>query len=144
MRTVSFKSVLFYFLFFISCSVFAQTSQLLHTNKIVDVYGQEWFNRMKNESPDLLILMDKYVSHGFYVRNVSEGKYAEFVPIETIPLVCKKDTSISVEQFLNEAASPDFNPLKYRYFSQKDAQVYKLKGANKIIYIIPQQNILSK
>lgn len=120
-------------------------AQLQHEDKIIEVYGQEWYDRMEVDAPDLLVLMDKYVEHGFSVRTVSEGKYdAELVPMEFIPLVSKSDTSITVEQFLLEAASPNFNPLKYRFFSTKDAQVYKLKGVNKIIYIIPQESILLK
>lgn len=119
-------------------------SQLTHENKIKEVYGQEWFDRMQVDAPDLLVLMDKYVSYGFSVRTVSEGKYAEFEPLEFIPLVGKTEASITVEQFLQEAASPNFNPLRYQFFSTNDAQVYKLKDANKIIYIIPQSSILLK
>jgi hypothetical protein len=132
----------FVFMFFLSGLTF---SQLNHTDKILEVYGQEWFDRMQSEAPDLLVLMDKYVSHGFSVRTVSPGKYdAELVPMEFIPLVGKTDSSITVQQFLLEAESPNFNPLKYEFFSTKDAQVYKLKDANKIIYIIPQEAILLK
>lgn len=120
-------------------------SQLVHADKIKEVYGQEWFDRMQSDAPDLLVLMDKYVSHGFSVRTVSEGKYeAEQTPIETIPLVSKTNESITVQQFMQEVESPNFNPLRYQFFSTKDAQVYKLKGVNKIIYIIPQEAILLK
>lgn len=118
------------------------SAQLNHADKIKEVYGQEWFDRMQVDAPDLLILMDKYVSHGFSVRTVSEGKYeTEFEPIEFIPLVSKTNESITVQQFMQEVESPNFNPLRYQYFSTKDAQVYKLKGVNKIIYIIPQESI---
>src|SRR5574343_351381 len=132
-------------LFLVSFSWIGLSQQLQYQNKIIEVYGQEWYNRMEVDAPDLLVLMDKYVDHGFSVRTVSEGKYdAELVPLEFIPLVSKTDTSITVEQFLLEASSPNFNPLRYQFFSTKDAQVYKLKGVNKIIYIIPQESILLK
>lgn len=132
-------------LFLVSFSWIGLSQQVGNSAKIIEVYGQEWYNRMEVDAPDLLVLMDKYVDHGFSVRTVSEGKYdAELVPLEFIPLVSKTDTSITVEQFLLEAASPNFNPLRYRFFSTKDAQVYKLKGVNKIIYIIPQESILLK
>lgn len=137
------KSIFTTTLFIFICGM--SFAQLQHEDKIIEVYGQEWYDRMEVDAPDLLVLMDKYVEHGFSVRTVSEGKYdAELVPMEFIPLVSKSDTSITVEQFLLEAASPNFNPLKYRFFSTKDAQVYKLKGVNKIIYIIPQESILLK
>lgn len=120
-------------------------SQLNHADKIKEVYGQEWFDRMQTDAPDLLVLMDKYISHGFSVRTVSEGKYeTELVPIEFVPLVSKTNESITVQQFMQEVESPNFNPLRYQFFSTKDAQVYKLKGVNKIIYIIPQESILLK
>lgn len=137
------KSIITTTLFIFICGI--SYSQLQHEDKIIEVYGQEWYDRMQVDAPDLLVLMDKYVNHGFSVRTVSEGKYdAELEPLEFIPLVGKTDSSITVEQFLTEAAAPNFNPLKYEFFSTKDAQVYKLKGANKIIYIIPQESILLK
>ena len=119
-------------------------SQLENQDKIIEVYGQEWYDKMQTDAPDLLVLMDKYVNHGFSVRKVSEGKYSEFEPMELIPLVGKTDSNITVEQFLLEASSPNFNPLKYEFFSTKDAQVFKLKDTNMIIYIIPQESILLK
>ncbi len=132
-------------LFLVSFSWIGLSQQVGNSDKIIEVYGQEWYDRMQVDAPDLLVLMDKYVDHGFSVRTVSEGKYdAELEPLEFIPLVSKTDTSITVEQFLLEAASPNFNPLRYQFFSTKDAQVYKLKGVNKIIYIIPQESILLK
>lgn len=143
--SIMFKNGFLSLLLMLCVSGFSFSQNLSHADKIIEVYGQEWFDRMQIEAPDLLILMDKYVNHGFSVRTVSEGKYdAELVPLEFIPLVSKTDTSITVEQFLIEAASPNFNPLRYEFFSTKDAQVYKLKGVNKIIYIIPQESILLK
>lgn len=137
------KSIITTTLFIFICGI--SFSQINHEDKIIEVYGQEWYDRMQVDAPDLLVLMDKYVDHGFSVRTVSEGKYdAELEPMEFIPLVSKTPTTITVEQFLLEAASPNFNPLRYQFFSTKDAQVYKLKGANKIIYIIPQESILLK
>ena len=124
---------------------FSYSQELENAGKIIEVYGQEWYDQRRSDNPDLLILMDKYVDHGFFVRSVSEGKYEqEQEPIEFIPLTSKTESYITVEQFIQEVESPNFNPLRYRYFSTNEAQVYKLKGVNKIIYIIPQEAILSK
>lgn len=132
-------------LFIISSWGFVFSQQLDNSGKIIEVYGQEWYDRMQIDAPDLLVLMDKYIKHGFSVRTVSEGKYEnEQETLELIPLVGKSDESITIEQFLLEVASPNFNPLRYEFFSTKDAQVYKLKDVNKIIYIIPQESILLK
>jgi hypothetical protein len=137
------KTQVLIFLLFLSTS--AVFSQLQNEAKIEAVYGSEWLNRMKTDAPDLLVLMDKYVEQGFFVRTVSEGKYEqEQDPIDQIPLTSKSNEFISVEQFLTEVESDNFNPLRYRYFPTKEAQVYKLQGVNKIIYILPQEIILSK
>jgi hypothetical protein len=139
------KNAIFSLLLAVCVSSFSFAQDLQHADKIIEVYGQEWYDRMKNDAPDVLTLMDKYVDHGFFVRTVSEGKYEqEQEPIEIIPLTSKTNSYITVDQFMQEFESPNFNPLRYRYFSTKDAQVYKLKGVNKIIYIIPQEAILRK
>lgn len=124
---------------------FSFSQDLQHADKIIEIYGQEWYDLRRTENSDLLILMDKYVEHGFSVRTVSEGKYEqEQEPIEMIPLTSKTESYITVQQFMQEVESPNFNPLRYAFFSTKEAQVYKLKGVNKIIYIIPQESILLK
>jgi hypothetical protein len=51
---------------------------------------------------------------------------------------------VSVTDFLADVESSDFNPLDYNFFPTLEAQVYKLKGVNKIIYILPQEVILAK
>jgi hypothetical protein len=99
---------------------------------------------MKIESQEVLVLLDKYAEHGFFVKKVSPGKYEEFTPITSVPLRSKEDISISVAQFMQEYESENFNELRYNYFPQKDFQIYKLDGVDAIIYILPQDIILSK
>ena len=119
-------------------------AQVQNADKISEVYGQERMTQWSNENPSLITLMDKYISYGFMVKNVSEGKYSEFVPIETVPLNDKEGGSVSVAEFLEDFQSDNFNPLKYKFFPQKDFQIYKLDGVDAIIYILPQDIILSK
>jgi hypothetical protein len=119
-------------------------SQIKNETKIVESRGQEWYVRMQSEAPDLLVLFDKYLSYGFNIRTVSEGKYAEYEPLEFVPLNTKNGGFVSVTDFLADAESSDFNPLDYNFFPTLEAQVYKLKGVNKIIYILPQDVILAK
>ena len=129
---------------FIVCLSNFSFSQLKNESKIVESRGQEWYSRMQTDAPDLLVLFDKYLTYGFNIRNVSEGKYAEFEPMEFIPLSDKNGGTVTVTEFLADAASSDFNPLDYNFFPTMEAQVYKLKGVNKIIYILPQDVILAK
>lgn len=119
-------------------------SQLENQDKIVAAYGQEWFDLMQTESQEVLVLLDKYAEHGFFVKKVSPGKYEEFTPITSVPLRSKDNLTISIAQFMQEYESENFNELRYNYFPQQDFQVYKLDGVDAIIYILPQNIVLSK
>ena len=123
---------------------FSAFSQLKNEQKIEAVYGAEWLNRMKSDNPELLDLMDKYVEFGFSVQTTSPGKYSEVSGISTVPLTSKNNEDISIPQFLQEVNQGDLNPLRYRFFPTNEYQVIKLDGVDKIIYILPQDLILSK
>jgi hypothetical protein len=129
------------FLLFSTGTVFCQ---LINSDKITEIYGQEWLSETQTSNPALLTLMDKYITYGFNVKNVSEGKYAEFVPLEFVPLSAKEGGVVTVAEFLADFESANFNPLKYKFFPGKEFQVFKLKGVDKIIYLLPQESILLK
>jgi hypothetical protein len=137
------KSLVFIAVLMLSC-LDSLSQELTNETKIVGVYGQDWVDARKIDQPDLLILMDKYISHGFLIENVSEGKYQEIEPMEFIPLTSKTEQVVTVEEFLTDFASTTFNPLHYKFFPTQDVQIIKLKGVNKIIYILPQSSILLK
>jgi len=137
------KSLFFTAMLMFSCLV-ALSQELTNEAKIVEVYGQEWVDARKIDQSDLLVLMDKYISFGFMVKNVSEGKYQEFEPMEFIPLTSKTEHFVTVDEFLTDFESSTFNPLQYKFFPKEDVQMIKLKGVNKIIYILPQSSILLK
>lgn len=119
-------------------------AQIKHESKIESVYGSDWLDRMKSENPELLTLMDKYIEFGFIIQETSEGKYSEINAIHSIPLTSKNNEEISISQFIEELNSANFNPLRYRFFPTKEYQIFKLNGENKIIYILPEELILSK
>lgn len=123
---------------------FLALTQLKHESKIESVYGSDWLDRMKSENPELLTLMDKYIEFGFTIQETNEGKYSELNAILSIPLTSKSNEEISISQFIEELNSASFNPLRYRFFPTKEYQIFKLNGENKIIYILPQELILSK
>lgn len=137
------KSLIFTAILMFSCFI-ASSQELANEAKIVEVYGQEWVDARKIDQADLLVLLDKYISYGFMVKNVSEGKYQESEPMEFIPLTSKTEQFVTVGEFLTDFESPNFNPLHYKFFPTEDAQMIKLKGVNKIIYILPQSSILLK
>jgi hypothetical protein len=118
--------------------------ELVNEAKIVEIYGQEWVDSRKVVQPGMLVLVDKYVSHGFSVMDDLEGKFSMLEPLEMIPLRTEQMESISIEQFLLEYNSADFNPLRYLFFPKVEGQVFRLTGTNKLISILSQDSILSK
>ncbi len=118
-------------------------AQLLHEQKIRASYGDEYVNQMQSQSPGLITLLDKYIDHGFDVKEVDAGKYNEMEAISTVPLRSKASGDASIQEFLSDFYGPIFNPLKYNFFPSQEFQVFKLAGTNKIIYILPQEVILA-
>lgn len=129
------------FLFFSSLILFGQAT---NQEKIVAVYGQDWYDRELSENKQMIDLLNEYINHGFLIKTVSEGKYSEFSQMAYIPLISKENDSVSVVQFLNDSEQIGFNPLKYRFFPTHENQVFKLAGVNKIIYIKPIDFLINK
>jgi len=119
-------------IFLFSFSVF---SQLSAEDKIKDFYGEEWYNREINENPQWIEILKLYVSNGFKVISTDHGKYNELTPINEIILTSKTTQTISIQQFLEEYESENFNPLFYQFLPSTETQVFKLEGVDKIIYI---------
>ena len=129
------------FLFFSSLILFGQAT---NQEKIVAVYGQDWYDRELSENNQMIDLLNEYINHGFLIKTVSEGKYSEFSQMAYIPLISKENDSVSVVQFLNDSEQIGFNPLKYRFFPTHENQIFKLAGVNKIIYIKPIDFLINK
>ena len=129
------------FLFFSSLILFGQAT---NQEKIVAVYGQDWYDRELSENNQMIDLLNEYINHGFLIKTVSEGKYSEFSQMAYIPLISKENDSVSVVQFLNDSEQIGFNPLKYRFFPTHENQIFKLAEVNKIIYIKPIDFLINK
>jgi hypothetical protein len=131
-------------LIFIALSLATKlNAQLLHEQEIRSSYGNEYFSQLQSHSPGILNLLDKYIDHGFHVKDIDPGKYQELEAISAIPLRAKGAGEVSIEQFLQELEGPNFNPLNYNFFPTNDVQIFKLSGSNKIIYILSQEAILA-
>lgn len=129
------------------CVGFLNAQELKHSDKIIEVYGQDFLDQQLTANPAFITLIDKYVDHGFKVKVVSPGKHNDdqiHAPISEIPLRSKNGESISVDQFVLESQSEDFNPLRYGFFPEKVDQIYKLQGYDLIIYVYNQDTILLK
>ncbi len=121
---------------------FAQ--QFQHEDKIIAFYGQQRFSEFQQNNPALIDLLDNYIDHGFYVQDVNADKYSEFLPLQNIALASKNGDYTSINDFLADYGTPEFNPLNYAFFPTSEVQVFKLEGVNKIIYILPQSAIVSQ
>ncbi len=118
-------------------------SQQPANQKIVEAYGQAYTQQLTQAMPAVIELMNKYLNYGFFVQTASNTKYATLPAIDSIPLRNSSGHFSSIQAFLADVESPTFNPLKYAFFPQEGAQVYRLNGVDKLIYIAPKNTILS-
>lgn len=110
-------------------------SQVSTIEKIIAFYGEEWYQRENAENPQLISILNLYLEKGFKVVDVSPGKYNELTPLTEIKLASKTNQTISIQEFLSDFESENFNPLVYQFFPANETQVYKLEGIDKVIYI---------
>jgi hypothetical protein len=123
------------FLCALTSNVICQTQGYKNQDKIIEVYGIDWFQSRFNENSSILDIMDKYVSYGFSVEEIIEEKYQDQNALKEIPLVSKNHDVLSIWEFLSDYENENFNPLKYSFFPTKEEQFYFLKDSNKIIRI---------
>ncbi len=126
---------------------FSFAQEIKNAQKIIDVYGQSFYDQQLAENHGFITLLDKYVDYGFKVKVVSPGKHDDdkiHAPISVVPLRSKSGETISVDQFVLESQSPNFNPLRYGYFPEAVDHIYKLQGYDLILYVYNQTTILTK
>ena len=110
-------------------------SQVSTIERIKAFYGEEWYQRENAENPQFITIINLYLEKGFKVIDVSPGKYNELTPLTEIKLASKTNQTISIQGFLSDYESGNFNPLVYQFFPANETQVYKLEGIDKVIYI---------
>lgn len=125
--------------FFILLSIESKAQTNFYTEdviaKIISIYGNDWYQSRLQENSSILKLFDNYISNGFSVEEILPEKYQDEKALKEIPLVSKNNQTISIDEFLINYQNQDFNPLKYKFFPQKEEQLYFLKDQNKIIRI---------
>lgn len=113
------------------------------SSKIIEVYGQEFFDQTSTTNPGAIELFSKYNLHGFDIVD-SNPKYASEQSLSMVPLRSKTGDEVSVSDFLNDFNSSDFNMLEYGFYPNQTTQIFNLAGSNKVILIYSQKTILSK
>ena len=129
------RIVLSLFLCALTGNVICQTQGYQNQDKIIEVYGIDWFQSRLDQNSSILELFDNYISYGFSVEEILPEKYQDENALRKIRLVSKNDQSISIDEFLINYQNQDFNPLKYNFFPQKEEQFYFLKDQNRIIRV---------
>lgn len=114
---------------------FSQNSDSL----IVDVYGQANYLKWKSTDPALITLMKNYILEGISIQESNE-KYNDSPMISQVKLKSKEESFVTIEEFLLDFNSHDFNPLKYEFFPNNSVQIFRIPG-NKIIVIENQTNL---
>lgn len=117
---------------------FAQTSA---EQKVIDVYGQGYFNQMSTSDPGHILMLKKYAEFGLKVVPAN-AKYASAPLLTDIPLRAKAHSTITVPQFLTEYNGGSFNSLEYGLFPSSEVQVYRLSGTSFVLIIEQQRTIL--
>lgn len=109
---------------------------------IKSAYGETEYNQMLSSNPGRIELLEKYALHGFHVLPAND-KYNSYPELTEIPLRSKTTSSTSIQTFLQEYNSGNFNPLSSAFFPKTETQVYRLQGVDLIIVIDTQQSILA-
>lgn len=135
------KKSLSIFFIVLSTVVYSQSSA---EQKIIAVYGENWYNTEKIENPGQILILTKYIESGFKVLDVSATKFVDQPQISQIPLRSKNADFLPVQDFLNVYNQPDFNPLLLNYFPTDNIQIIKLANVSKVIYIESINNLLNR
>ena len=98
----------------LTCTLFS-FGQTDGTAMIKSVYGLNQYNEMSSNNPGQIVLLEKYVLFGFHVEPTTD-KYNTFTELAEIPLRSKLNETITVQAFLLDYNSGNFNPLAYSFF----------------------------
>jgi len=123
------------------CALFAM-GQTDGEAMIKSVYGDTEYNQMLSSNPGKVELLEKYALYGFHVVP-TDDKYTTAPELTQIPLRSKTTSSISIQSFLQNYTSGNFNPLSINLFPRSEAQVYRLQGVDLVIIIDNQKSILA-
>ena len=129
------RIVLSLFLLLMAYVGVCQNQPFYNQSKIIEVYGENWYEARRNEENSILLLLDKYIQFGFTVEEIIPEKYQDEKAIREIPLMGKGVEFKDVDDFLLDYEDVNFNPLKYGFFPSKEEQFYFLKNTTKIIRI---------
>lgn len=126
---------------FVCVITFGQTNPI--DQKVINVFGQERFNSLSVNSPGTLQLLSKFAEFGVNVVPTNE-KYNSFEGITEIPLRSKSGGSVTVQEFLADYHSGNFNALIYNFLPTREIQIFRLEGTNQVILIENQSTYLAK
>lgn len=133
------RNLTFLFILFVSTIIYSQNNP---TSKLLVIYSQEQIEYLEDTNPQLLNYYMNFAEKGMKVETIVDDKYLTEIPqLSVITLhKMKSDASelieeISVQEFLNDYNSSEFNPLKYNLYPKQKRAYYYLAGTDKILII---------
>lgn len=135
--------LLFGFLQFAPTSIGAMGSP---EEKLVEVYGKERVQEMKEENPAMYEQLLFRVAHSFKLIPAREGKsYKELDQLPYYARKKEKEKRISAKELLQKVEEGSFNPLKCRLERKKAAPtLYELKGTGKVLLLRSEEELAKK
>lgn len=119
---------------FVSFLSISQTIE--NQDKLVEKFGQDRYNEMQTQNPNLLESLDFKISHGYVLIDNIPEKY-ETLPIKnSFEKHINKTTTetINSNQLISEIDSGTFNILLYNFpFSKNEDQVFRLNNSQALI-----------
>ena len=98
-------------------------------SKVIAYLGNERFQELTSTNPGLIDFLDAKAEYGYEIIDVIAGKEESFTRIEKVQIHSKVvGENVTVDQFMNDLASGDFNFLLYVFPTAADADLYFTLG----------------
>ncbi len=108
--------------------------------QIQEVFGEAYLTDIKTSNPGLYSYFSNFCENGIRIEETMHEKYADAPVLNQIPLRNSEKSFISIEEFIADYNSSEFNPLKYLFTPAFETQVFRL-GSTSYVVFIDSQNL---
>lgn len=127
----------------VSSCLLAQNNTDLKNN-VIDVYGLEYANNLQKNNIGAYQFLEKCSLFAIEVKEINNPKYESLTVLSEIPLRSKQKATISVQEFLKEYKSGEFNALRYDFTPKKTSQYFRLGNTNYFLIVQNKNYVSSK
>lgn len=129
--------------FFLSGNLaFGQNAHL--EESVAEVYSQEYAEKLKNSNPGGYEYLMKVSEHALLLDQNPHPKYQSAEILSEIPLRSKSGEVVSIQEFLNDYNSSNFNALKYDFMPEKGVQIFRLAGTNHVLFVRTRSFVMNQ